>query len=131
MRTNIEENSIMKREMQNQMVLQNKMRALKEQELAKYKNFDPNPTFDASLKSGTMYQYEGGGDADPYHTKNQSGFVQASDHDDVHGQGTGELVGHDTVENTHRPHGLSFGNNADLWNTDVVDEQLFEFLMND
>ena len=37
-RTNLEENTIMKREMQPQMVFQNKMRALKQQELDKYKD---------------------------------------------------------------------------------------------
>ncbi|KAG7360896.1 Myb-like DNA-binding protein [Nitzschia inconspicua] len=129
MRTNIEENSIMKREMQNQMVLQNKMRALKEQELAKYKNSETNSPQDSSRKSASAYHY--GGDNDQYSSKNQDGLV-GSDPGVSHGQGTGELAGHDNSEMTHhRPHGLSFGNSADMWNADVVDEQLFEFLMND
>jgi SHAQKYF class myb-like DNA-binding protein len=127
MRTNIEENSIMKREMQNQMVLQNKMRALKEQELAKYKNIDTQ--HEDTRKSGSLFTY-GGGSSDQYSSKNQNTLV-TSDQGVSHGQGTGELAGHDASDNTHRPHGVSFGNSADLWNADVVDEQLFEFLMND
>lgn len=125
MRTNIEENSIMKREMQNQMVLQNKMRALKEQELAKYKNIDTS--HEDSRKP--LYAY-GGGSNEQYSSKNQISLV-TSDQGVSHGQGTGELAGHDVSDNTHRPHGVSFGNSTDLWNADVVDEQLFEFLMND
>lgn len=127
MRTNIEETTIMKREMQNQMALQNKMRALKEQELAKYKNIDPNSGHDDSRSAFSMYTYGTGGN-DQYSSKHQSG---ASDQGVSQGQGTGELAGHDTSDNSHRPHGISFGNSADLWNADVVDEQLFEFLMND
>ncbi|KAL3938297.1 MAG: hypothetical protein SGARI_001793, partial [Bacillariaceae sp.] len=67
MRTNIEENSIMKREMQNQMALQNKMRALKEQELAKYKNIDPGPThaFPEKMAPSDLY-----GSSDGYASKN-------------------------------------------------------------
>jgi SHAQKYF class myb-like DNA-binding protein len=128
MRTNIEENSIMKREMQNQMVLQNKMRALKEQELAKYKIIDTS--HDDSRKSTSLFA-DGGGGNDLYTAKNQSGLV-TSNQGVSHGQGTGELASHDPSDNAHhRPHGVSFGNPADLWNADVVDEQLFEFLMND
>jgi SHAQKYF class myb-like DNA-binding protein len=130
MRTNIEENTIMKREMQNQMVLQNKMRALKEQELAKYRNIDSSSAPDDSRKNASIYAY-GGGHHDEYSGRGQGGGLGESDHGVSHGQGTGELVGHDGSDNAHRPHGLSFGNSTDLWNADVVDEQLFEFLMND
>ena len=50
--TNIEENSRMKRAMQNQMALQNKMRALKQQELAKY-NHKNNQKRDATTTTTT------------------------------------------------------------------------------
>ena len=129
MRTNIEENSIMKREMQNQMALQNKMRALKQQELAKYKTNDHG---DVGNNISTSYPYNVN-EHDAYASKN-NGSHMAPDQRMSHGQGAGEMGGNevsDATTNQHRAHGLSFGNSADLWNTDVVDEQLFEFLMND
>lgn len=116
-RTNIEENSAMKREMQNQMALQNKMRALKQQELNKYKNL-----------AGTSVPEKGnGGQAHAALSPEEDDEkVESTDHSLV--QGAGELAGND--DGAGRLRGLSIGNTDEFWNTDVVDEQLFEFLMN-
>jgi hypothetical protein len=123
MRTNIEENSMMKREMQNQMALQNKMRSLKEQELAKYKNNA------ASAPAANKYPYISSSGEQP--SGNNKDDPQLAPAESARMQGAGESAGHDVSEGVHeRPHGLSFGNSDDFWNTDVVDEQLFEFLMN-
>lgn len=117
-RTNIEENTIMKREMQNQMALQNKMRALKQQELNKYKNLAGNSIPDKS-NIGQAH-------ASPEEDEDK---VESADHSLV--QGAGEMAGNDdgNARNDHL-RGLSIGNPDEFWNTDVVDEQLFEFLMN-
>ena len=117
-RTNIEENSAMKREMQNQMALQNKMRALKQQELNKYKNLAGNSVPDKG----------NGGQAAHAATSpdEEDDKAESTDHSLV--QGAGELAGND--DGTGRLRGLSIGNTDEFWNTDVVDEQLFEFLMN-
>ncbi len=127
MRTNIEENSMMKREMLNQMALQNKMRALKQQELAKYKNVASsasNPST-AVIHKGTV---DGGiGLTSPQPNREEEFAVQ----------GAGETAGNDGSAEYQRggggnmrPHSLSFGGSEEFWHTDVVDEQLFEFLMN-
>jgi hypothetical protein len=119
-RTNIEENSMMKREMQNQMALQNKMRALKQQELNKYKNVEEGGK-------------EKGSPSDNLPFKEDEEAAQ-----EVRLQGAGETAAGNDVSNMgnnhHRqqrqPRGLSIGASEEFWNTDVVDEQLFEFLMN-
>jgi hypothetical protein len=119
-RTNIEENSMMKREMQNQMALQNKMRALKQQELNKYKNVEEGGK-------------EKGSPSDNLPLKEDEEAAQ-----EVRMQGAGETAAGNDVSNMgnnqHRqqrqPRGLSIGASDEFWNTDVVDEQLFEFLMN-
>jgi SHAQKYF class myb-like DNA-binding protein len=128
MRTNIEENSIMKREMQNQMALQNKMRALKEQELAKYKNSDHG---DVGKMPLPYHHFGGNSNNDVYAPR--SAVAHMSDHGMSHGQGAGEMGLNEVSDATNhqRAHGLSFGTSAELWNSDVVDDQLFEFLMND
>jgi SHAQKYF class myb-like DNA-binding protein len=135
MRTNIEENSIMKREMQNQMALQNKMRSLKEQELAKYKNVAhtaPGATSTSRSSRAPQFSYT-------FSESSAGEHPSSSNKDDPHhasaegarSQGAGETAGHDVPEGGHeRPRGLSFGNSDDFWNTDIVDDQLFEFLMN-
>jgi SHAQKYF class myb-like DNA-binding protein len=124
-RNNIEENSMMKREMQNQMAFQNKMRALKQQELNKYRR-EPS--------SGLMQH-----DQEPYQLAHYADEIQHKDSADFreeqqqpaeynnNNQGAGE-----TAIVDQRSRGISIGDsvsNEDFWNTDVVDEQLFEFLM--
>lgn len=121
-RTNIEENSMMKREMQNQMALQNKMRALKQQELDKCKNVNsfhqvvqPFPSEPQSPL--LMKDDEEAKAADAANCVHQGAGETAENNDDLHG------------DNRDRQRGLSFGLSDEFWNTDVVDEQLFEFLM--
>jgi len=135
-RTNIEENSLMKREMQNQMALQNKMRALKEQELAKYKNIPAAHQPTAAFKASR----DGKGQPPHMHPHGNSAEAHSSIHDEQYHpaaaatepsriQGAGEVAGNDVLDGEERHRGLSFGNPDDFWNSDVVDEQLFEFLM--
>lgn len=108
-RNNNEENSLMRRDMQNQMALQKQMRALKQQELNKYKNISLE-----NKESGNPVTQ-----ADPEEAAT------------IHSQGAGEAQGHDmSAASAARPRTLSLGASDEFWNTDVVDEQLFEFLMN-
>jgi hypothetical protein len=125
-RTNIEENSMMKREMRNQMALQNKMRALKQQELAKYKQVTSS-----APPAATGVDYKGPIDRGIGLASPPNRAVEFAV------QGAGETAGNDGSAEYHRgggnarPHSLSFGGSEEFWNTDVVeDEQLFEFLMN-
>jgi hypothetical protein len=110
---NIEVNSNMKRDMQNQMVFQKKMRALKQEQLNKCKN-------EKDDKDGTTSSPMGEGGAGQ-----RAGEVAGRD------QVAGDNAGQDGAcgENA-RLRGMSIANSEDFWNTDVVDEQLFEFLMN-
>ena len=123
-RTNIEENSIMKREMQNQMELQNKMRALKQQELNKYKNLPPS-----AQTAAAVAHYDHTAPA----AMEQQSEQKLDARDTNHIQGAGETAGSDGDDvgrgETH-PRGLSWGNQDDFWNTGEVDDQLFDFLMN-
>ena len=145
-RSNIEVNSMMKREMQNQMALQNKMRALKQQELDKYKNIN-NAASDAIMTSvvqdGTsphMSAPAAMGDTNTMEGNFAAGVStseqQHQQHTQLHQQqeqppavATGEMAGADfsAGANTNM---LGIDNSDDFWNTDVVDDQLFEFLMN-
>lgn len=113
-RTNIEENTMMKREMQSQMRLQNKMRALKQQELNKYKNVPTN-----SIPEKTHVDGYTATTAEEDEEK-----MELADLSRV--QGAGETAAHDDGRNR----ALSIGASDEFWNTDSVDEQLFEFLMN-
>mmetsp|Transcript_33807 Transcript_33807/g.79678 ORF Transcript_33807/g.79678 Transcript_33807/m.79678 type:complete len:688 (-) Transcript_33807:153-2216(-) len=163
MRTNIEENSMMKREMQNQMALQNKMRALKQQELAKYKNINKGAIPDAMITEALP-----GSSASDHHLSdavsgtdnNNSGVegdhavavVQQQQHQIGNSnavaaatQGAGEMVGTEMPPVTTAGHATAINDgsasnsnnllgidSADaFWHTDVVDDQLFEFLMLD
>jgi len=112
-RTNIEENSMMKREMQSQMRLQNKMRALKQQELNKYKNVPSHSLPEKAIEGHAATT-----------TEEDEEKMELADHSRL--QGAGETAGNDDGRNR----GLSIGASDDFWNTDSVDEQLFEFLMN-
>ena len=161
-RTDMEENSLMKREMQNQMALQNKMRALKQQELAKYKHV-PAPSGNVKYAASTApppghptpSMMDAGHDhsmdvtmasasasattaqptrEDDHHLhRNHSFGMQTSG---SHGQGSGETDGSEAnnknnVQSLERSRLLSFGGvNDDFWSTDMVDDNLFEFLMN-
>ena len=104
-RIDLEENSIMKHEMENQRLFQNTMRALKQQELNKYKHPVNGKESEASERlpdpvNGTAHQEE----------NNEISVIEL-------GTGVAGLGDHPMPAD-------------DFWNTDVSDEQLFEFLMN-
>jgi SHAQKYF class myb-like DNA-binding protein len=128
-RTNLEENNMMKREMQNQMAFQNKMRALKQQELNKYKNVS------SELKEEAKEKVEDVHASIPF--KQDDEDCKAAEAAEQY-QGAGEAAGADPSSGTHARSrsrgmsmgGMSMGGSDEFWNTDVVDEQLFEFLMN-
>ena len=124
-RTNREENTLMQREMQNQRLLQNKMRALKQQELEKY---NKGPCGGGGQANRASVESESPENAYlvPIPVNRKQPQEQESE---TRSQGAGEAaepIG--DIETKER--GLSVGNVEDFWNTDVVDEQLFEFLMN-
>lgn len=148
-RTNLEASSMMKREMQNQMAFQNKMRALKQQELNKYKdvsNANMNNEFPHHHQQHHQQQQhqqeqpyaeshsqdsnrEGGPPASSHavleHDQGHAHYHPQGQHDDPveGGDATGEAA-------SGREGSFSMGNNDDFWNADVMDDQLFEFLMN-
>lgn len=111
---NIEVNSQMKRDMQNQMAFQNKMRALKQQQLNKSRGYSDSkePPAIGQLKDSSQ-----NGDDDAYD-----------------GQDAGESGGTDGAQGgAPRSRTMSIGaigGPDDFWQSDAVDEQLFEFLMN-
>ncbi|CAJ1891567.1 unnamed protein product [Cylindrotheca closterium] len=113
---NIEVNSHMKRDMQNQMAFQNKMRALKLQELNKIKKVGDGKDLPAAAAAAAGHPPQHGDD-------------EADE-----GQVAGENGGHDGADGAQggamRSRGISIAASDDFWNSDVVDEQLFEFLMN-
>lgn len=109
---NIEVNSHMKRDMQNQMVFQKKMRALKQQQLNKSKIGKDDKE---GSSAGPI------GDCSPGQRLDEPGRAQVA----------GDNAGQDGVSGENaRNRGLSMSHSEDFWNTDVVDDQLFEFLMN-
>jgi len=163
-RSNIEVNSMMKREMQNQMALQNKMRALKQQELDKYKNINKGaapgmaashtvmtttvspdstnphiPVTAAMDNSGNVMGNFAAGVSTSEDQAQQQQQQQQEQPPTAVTQGAGEMEGTDLSAGA-APHGHAQGSNSsnllgienseDFWNTDVVDDQLFEFLMN-
>lgn len=177
-RNNLETSSIMKREMESQMAFQNKMRALKQQELNKYKdvplshnNSDNIVGREGSWQQdteanrrtakpkppeGLPYAGNSGGQQHQHVTTSDEvqqaqssvvvvdsspghgGHEESVDHNsgnkpegavnvhDTSGQGAGEAA----AAVRARAPSFSMGGNDDFWNADVMDEQLFEFLMN-
>ena len=125
-RTNLEESNMMKREMQNQMALQNKMRALKQQELNKYKDVDtmqPGHELNETAPSSMALS--------PTPEKAEDESPMAGESSVSRSQGAGETAAADAAPGSrHRGRGLSMGGSDEFWNTDVVDDNLFEFLMN-
>jgi SHAQKYF class myb-like DNA-binding protein len=156
-RNNLEASSMMKREMQNQMAFQNKMRALKQQELDKYKDVSPsnnNNNRTSSPNSNQNNNNDGGYKHDgsfadnakqqhstvpnQQHGNGQSGQTHHNSHDsndkrtgDGEEQAQGSGDGESAAAAGARTASFSIGGTDDFWNTsDVMDEQLFEFLMN-
>lgn len=102
--TFMEESNMMKRDMQSQMVFQNKMRQLKDQEMRKYTTMaqGTTATTDTNINSISNVQLAG----------QEEVFIP---------QNTSAVTAHDTD--------LS---GVDIWGEDeIMDEQLFSFLMND
>jgi len=135
-RSNLEESNMMKAEMQNQMAFQNKMRALKQQEVNKYRRHssgESDPQY--HQQQHIPYQREDvfpdiEGDAPGGAAKAAADAAEYAEQDF---QGAGETAAADEggQHTRDRSRGLSFGvADSDFWNTDVMDEQLFEFLMN-
>ena len=129
----------MKREMESQMVFQNKMRALKQQELDKYCTGGNNSSTLAGTTEGTSVA--------PLAAVAEAAMAQAQQQVAHLGSPTTQTAAHTTehmppplqggeetaapVAPEGRSRGLSLGGSDDFWNTDVVDDQLFEFLMSD
>lgn len=152
-RSTLEESTLMKREMDNQMAFQNKMRALKEQELSKYRTTSSESAeIGAHSHSTTSYRHHDSHDSSLYsqgHPDDRgfpsaaSTFHSSHDHHDNghdgdyhhhgdgadHHHGLGEYGDHGPMDSRSR--NVSFGAaNDEFWNADMMDDQLFEFLMN-
>ena len=106
----------MKREMQSQMAFQNKMRALKQQELNKCSR----SASDEATRQQQQQQRKEHHD-DEHKEQQQQQQQQQADQ-----QGAGE-EGRQHVANR----GLSIGAAEEFWSCDITDDQLFEFLMSD
>ena len=127
-RSNLEQSSMMKREMQSQMSFQNKLRALKQQELDKYNKLAHDMAQQQQHAPASHMQQQqqhhpvsgGGGDSKP---GGDPDMVLASEMQQQEFQGTGEAG--------DRTRGMSIAEDDDFWNTAVVDDELFDFLMND
>lgn len=154
-RNNLEENNIMKREMKNQMAFQSKMRALKQQEQSKYKmqfnyasmqDSQDNPPRKngrqrqsrSELGSNASHEYAGQitPPSQPQEAQEQYHYIQQRENEVAASfqdfQGAGEVQTDDAPGGNDEPrqYSLSMGEEDDFWNTDVVDDQLFQFLMN-
>jgi hypothetical protein len=182
MRSNLEENNMMKREMRNQMAFQNKMRALKMQELKKLKTVssdeagmhnkdqmeaDGNVLLANAVSTAAAItansklaasNANGGSSSEPQQygvsvsqqdqqqhqpqpMQQLSSHQQLQEHEqqqqqqqqqqDFQGAGEAPIDGGGGIGfDGERNRSMSIGAAEDFWNTDVVDDQLFEFLMN-
>jgi SHAQKYF class myb-like DNA-binding protein len=174
-RSNLEESSMMKREMQNQRAFQNKMRALKQQELNKYNlsstgpppaashhhhypQEQHRPEDDGGLSStdsspidqhqraiGQPQQHKHPHLPPPSTTAHQQHlhhhhqqqqqqhqFHAAAHEQQVNHQGAGETAGTDETNASGRERLQSMSiQDEEFWNNSVVDDELFNFLMND
>jgi SHAQKYF class myb-like DNA-binding protein len=139
-RSNLEVNSLIKREMQSQMAFQNKMRALKQQELNKYSKTSMDTTMNNTAGTDMGYDLNTSSvTSDTPSSSHPTSQIRrntnkkqqqpSSSHPEY--QGAGETGGADTAAATtgHRE-GVSLGEEDDFWNTSVVDDELFDFLMN-
>jgi SHAQKYF class myb-like DNA-binding protein len=124
-RTTLEESHLMKREMQNQMAFQNKMRALKQQELNKFEKHgtdgqtdvgDGAPQTEVHVRRKSAEEANDGGVVDD----NDERFQETGEAAEA-GNNNPDIA----VKLRHR--GQSMGGTDEFW---AHDEQLFEFLMN-
>jgi len=140
-RTNLEASSMMKREMQNQMAFQNKMRALKQQELNKYTKV-PGDEHQQSPEGGSHHLVSFQMDHQQNTSEQLSDTEQRQGHsahqpNDQQQDGAGvengdaqtQASGEAAVDGRQRLPSFSMGGGEDFWNADVMDDQLFEFLM--
>lgn len=124
-RTHLEESHLMMRDMQSSREIQNKMRALKQQELNKInRNF---LVANHAHAGEGVEPKDGSPQSDGHAAKHDSGDGTMHVHQKSH-QGAGETAegGLVTALGKDRLRGLSIGGHDDFW---VNDEQLFEFLM--
>eukprot|EP00978_Attheya_sp_CCMP212_P036125 scaffold161799_cov55-Attheya_sp.AAC.2 len=129
----VNESQIIKREMQSQMAFQNKMRALKQQELNKYRHVGNVSGHDEKEGgSGDNTKMESSGHIPDGSTAASSSMKFKSTPGQVASEGANEAADDGTnLDAQGDKRKYSVGDPGDdFWNTDVVDEQLFEFLMN-
>lgn len=143
---NMEESNKMKREMQNQMALQKSFRAFKQQELSKCTNQLPLPHSDRPQIQGqtsTLRNSEQDQNSKELNTQDGSKIGLTSSQSSNAGQATHSEGGTDhriqnstenTTEGSNAKKAGTMWENAghgvdDFWNVDMVDDQLFEFLM--
>ena len=139
-RNNLEVNSLIKREMQSQMAFQNKMRALKQQELNKYSKtgMDNNNNMNNMAGSDLGHDHATNMTSDTRQSLNTDPLPQQQvrrstnkkQHTSQEYQGAGEAAGANTSATGTREQSVSLGEEDDFWNTSVVDDELFDFLMN-
>lgn len=125
-RSNLEENSMMKREMRNQMAFQNKMRALKQQEVQKYNKLAAEPHGgEHSLPPEIATHPE---QASPMESHPAQHHLQSP----MAAQGGANEGDHPEGDHEHPPphHNMGMGEDDEFWNAGVVDEALFDFLLN-
>jgi SHAQKYF class myb-like DNA-binding protein len=131
MRSNLEENNMMKREMQNQMAFQNKMRALKMQELNKLKTVSgvgEEANKEAEREDGIGLAATNANSTVADSSEQQQ--TQQQQQQQLQGAGEPAADSGGVGFGDSRNRSMSITASEDFWNTDVVDEQLFEFLMN-
>ena len=119
--THLEQNSLMKREMQNQRAFQQKIRAFKQQQLDQCRPEESNQ--DGKVQEGNFTPDRTKAAEDG--TKGVSLELGVS-----RSQGAGEAAEAGDSAGKERSRGLSVGASEEFWGSDPVDDQLFEFLMN-
>lgn len=134
-RTTLEENTLMKREMKNQMRFQNKMRALKQQELEKYTKSAVGGEGDETSKGNREIET-----AESENTKSNPPRAQHHEEQESEAaegvfasdQGAGETAEamDESAPASAKERGISVGTPEEFWYNDAFDEQLFEFLAN-
>lgn len=124
MRTTLEESHLMKREMQNQMAFQNKMRALKQQELNKFESAKHGADGQMGVDVG-----DGTPQTDDHGRRKSVEDGDVAEKIDERFQETGETAeaGNSNPGSAVKGSKNSLGATDEFW---VHDEQLFEFLMN-
>jgi len=133
-RSNLEQSSMMKREMQSQMTFQNKLRALKQQELNKYNKLAHDMAQQQQQQVHMQQQQQQLHDSKPAAVSDMASMhaaelppQQQQQQQEEYQQGTGD-AGTDRGASART---LSMADEDDFWNTAVVDDELFDFLMSD